>query len=374
MGFYYCYSKDAGWRKNNKGIDDDELVLVDDTGQIPEEVEKVNQLRVACCLNLAACKMKTAKCDEAVKACDEAIKLDPKNIKALYRRAKARIQPTGSTAYDTDCAIKDLTKASALDPNDTTIREMLARLRVERSEQRAKDRDTFTGMFERGEIYDKLKPRLIPSEGEAAEEKGEGEGENEEGEEDSLEKRIADAELLRDAYMSNGKEDQAKELNERIQQSKKYLKGRDKQQEQQERGLTGHDWSNPTPEMIEDAKKSGIDLNNPEVRAELMRLEREGLPSDEGDGSQPGQGQVVDEDWPTLPPEIKDGAPVPWSRYVIFFFTLAFIMRLLDSLMRNRKVLSQVGWQGLFMGDDEDGGSFFSYVLQSVGLSVSDEF
>ena len=42
--------------------------------------------------------------------------------------------------------------------------------------------------------------------------------------EDSLEKRVSDAELLRDLYMRNGKEDEAKELNEKIQVAKKALK------------------------------------------------------------------------------------------------------------------------------------------------------
>ncbi len=35
------------------------------------------------------------------------------------------------------------------------------------------------------------------------------------------------------------------------------------------------DFDNPTPAMIEEAAKSGIDLRNPYIRAELMRLKKE---------------------------------------------------------------------------------------------------
>merc|ERR1719382_1521955 len=92
---------------------------------------------------------------------------------------------------------------------------------------------------------------------------------------DSIEKRCADAELLRDLYMRNGKEQEARELNEKIQVAKKAIKERENPQP-----VRGLDWDNPTEEMLEDAKKHGLDLTDPVVIAELKRLESEGLDGD----------------------------------------------------------------------------------------------
>merc|ERR1719356_1554304 len=64
---------------------------------------------------------------------------------------------------------------------------------------------------------------------------------------DSLDKRCSDAELLRDLYMRNGKEQEARELNEKIQEAKRALK---------EREAPKFDWDNPSEEMIENAKRA----------------------------------------------------------------------------------------------------------------------
>jgi len=336
--FHYCYSKDPGWRKNNKGIDDDLLVLVDDEGENEEMATQVKKFRTACCNNLAACKSKLTKFDEAVKACDVSIELDPTNVKALYRRAEAKHRPAGSTAYDLDCAIRDLTKATALDPNDKDVKTLLARLRVEQKDQRTKDKATFTGMFDRGEIYDALQSEMSQardgSSGESALSKNDPDWNSyhkriqEVSDDDPPEKRIADAELLRDLYMRNGKEDQAKELNEKIQESKRIL--RERQQQTQE-----PDWENPTEEMVEDAKKHGIDLNDPLVKAEFSRCAREGVPSDLPDEEPPSGNAELDTGELPLP-KADVQADVPWWKYIVLFVVLGLILRLIDYALRKR--------------------------------------
>merc|ERR1719265_1289893 len=124
-------------------------------------------------------------------------------------------------------------------------------------------------MFQRGEIYDKEsmeesekqpKPSHrwegLPSDNEMSQLRKRVEDVSDD---DPLEKRIADAELLRDLYERNQKEDEAKKLNEQIQNAKKALK------EQTER-RTGIDFSSPSPDMIADAQKYGLDLNDPLVQ------------------------------------------------------------------------------------------------------------
>merc|ERR1719298_22751 len=98
-------------------------------------------------------------------------------------------------------------------------------------------------MFDRGEIYDGQAASSSTGDDKLQEYQSRLDGIKDD---DSLEKRMQDAELLRDLYMRNGKEDEAKELNEKIQMAKNAVKERERQ---------AMDWDNPTDEMLEDAKK-----------------------------------------------------------------------------------------------------------------------
>eukprot|EP00933_Yihiella_yeosuensis_P084929 TRINITY_DN99675_c0_g1_i1.p1 TRINITY_DN99675_c0_g1~~TRINITY_DN99675_c0_g1_i1.p1 ORF type:complete len:532 (-),score=151.91 TRINITY_DN99675_c0_g1_i1:73-1596(-) len=339
----YCYSTDPGWRKNQRGIDDDVLVLVEDKGETEEDFARREKLRLQCCLNLAACKQKLGKLDEAIIACDVALQLDPNNVKALYRRAESRIRPTKATAYDHDLAIKDLTQAYKADPKNQSVEKLLFRLRADRKKQRSKDVKTFGGFFDRGQIYNKaqaeleeamVKAKARPS---AASLKTAQDDIQERidniKDDDPLEKRCQDAELLRDLYMRNGKEDEAQELNEQIKEAKQAVKSRSQPVKM--------DWDNPTDEMIADAKQHDLDLTDPMVIQELKRLEEEGYIN--GDGSAPSEPPPPP---PPPPPQSKAKGssadpqkddsdkeaeePVPWARYFILFAVIWGVFKILD--------------------------------------------
>lgn len=337
--FYYCYSTDPGWRKNNRGIDDDVLVLVDDQGSSDEDKAAVEKLRLTCCLNLSACKTKLGKFDESIVACNTAIELDENNVKALYRRAEALVKPTKSSAYDVDCAIKDLTKANQLDPEDKTIKTLLEHLKGERKTQTTKDKKTFAGMFERGTIYKKeleeaalALPKTKGGESELADLKKRIDNISDD---DPIEKRIEDAELLRDLYMRNGKEDEARKLNEQIKEAKNALKEhREKQPE--------IDFSSPTPDMIKDAASYGLDLTDPMIQAELMRLEQCKGGQEGSDGTPPPPPPPAVPDFPPMEtPEDLANAPqtdIPWKRYILLFGVPVAILR-----MWNFGLIARVG-------------------------------
>eukprot|EP00929_Paragymnodinium_shiwhaense_P036918 TRINITY_DN19736_c0_g1_i1.p1 TRINITY_DN19736_c0_g1~~TRINITY_DN19736_c0_g1_i1.p1 ORF type:complete len:492 (-),score=129.36 TRINITY_DN19736_c0_g1_i1:185-1660(-) len=374
---YYCYSDDPGWRKNNRGIDDDVIHLVDDRGSTPDEAEQHRKLRLSCCLNIAACKLQLQKYDEVIVACNTALQLDDKNVKALYRRAEARIRPSAATAYDHDCAIKDLAKANAVDPKNTAVSRLLTDLRAERKVQRAKDQKTFTGLFDRGELYDQAvvaaaaaaKPGAAPQPVGGPSMDDIQSRINEISDDDPLEKRCADAELLRDLYMRNGKEEEARELNEKIQAAKRQLENRDQEP-------PACDWENPTQDMIDDAKKYDLDLTDPLVVQELKRLQKEGIDSmpahlleGDGDASEPalrpstaagstGTSGGAGSDLPL--PDVDLSVPTPWLRYVVFFGCMFLVFKMFSSgLLR---LLAVMAWQMVAGGpkrvaDDDEAGS-----------------
>jgi len=327
---HYCYSTDPGWRKNNRGIDDDVLVLVEDKGETEEQAKQQAKLRLTCCLNLAACKQKLEKYEEAVVACDVALELDPENVKALYRRAEARIRPSKSTAYDHDCAISDLQKAHRKEPENKTVKTLLGKLQGERKVQRDKDSKTFTGMFDRGELYDKdMENAKAPCQSEMEMREIQKRIENIQ-DDDSIDKRIEDAELLRDLYMRNGKEEEAKELNEKIKTAKNAVKEKEEEKPKM-------NWNEPSAEMIEDAKKYGLDLTDPMVIQELMRLEQEGLPegaegAGEDDGGDIDSSKVMPPGMDfQLPTDVDMSVTIPWIRYIILFVVVICLWRLVDA-------------------------------------------
>merc|ERR1712217_88917 len=251
----------------------------------------------------------------------------------------------------------------------------LTKLRGERKIQRAKDAKTFTGMFDRGEIYEEFmeneRKKPCASEFEMREIQKRIENISDD---DSLEKRCEDAELLRDLYMRNGKEEEAKELNEKIKTAKQAMK------EQEKPKL---DWSQPTPEMVEDAKKYGLDLSDPLVIEELQRLEREGLselPLDEeataenasSDSARTGTAFDVPS------PEVDLSVSIPWARYYGLFAAIFAAWRLADAGVfrwlivliwrRLLRLLLLFGLGSSAEDTDDETGSLFAVAYRKIAV------
>jgi tetratricopeptide (TPR) repeat protein len=82
-------------------------------------------------LNIAACNLKLKEYDVAILACDEALTIDPKNVKALYRKARAHILPINagkkfnnsyfSGVDDLETSLKSLTMAIEFEPDNHIV-------------------------------------------------------------------------------------------------------------------------------------------------------------------------------------------------------------------------------------------------------------
>merc|ERR1711953_244813 len=79
-------------------------------------------------------------------------KIDSENVKALFRRAQARVAPMTAKDDEHDAAIEDLSRAAQLSPQDKAVRELLSKMRAERKAQRAAEKNQFSGLFDRGQV------------------------------------------------------------------------------------------------------------------------------------------------------------------------------------------------------------------------------
>lgn len=105
-------------------------------------LDQVQAVRLPLLLNLAAAKLKLGVCHEAAACCTEVLTHQPDNVKALFRRGKAR-----AALGQTEEAAQDLQRARRLDPQDQGIaRELQLLSRTEQQERQAQKK-LFGGKF-----------------------------------------------------------------------------------------------------------------------------------------------------------------------------------------------------------------------------------
>ncbi|KAL3674023.1 hypothetical protein V7S43_001706 [Phytophthora oleae] len=248
--FKYLENKDPGWKK--KGIEDTDMIVMNFQCSDPEDQKRLDALKISCYLNIAVAKFKLKEFPVCIRACDDTLELDPKNVKAYYRRAQALITPASSGALEFDRAIADLQKAYAIDPENRGVRKLLRELMEQRTKQRALDKETFSGMFNRGQVYDETEAAKDAQVDEAAREQ-------------KFRQEVEEAETLARGFEAKGKAEYAKEIRDKISQA----------QEVRSRRLKCVDFFNPTPEMIANARESEVDLTDPNVQQMLHDLQEE---------------------------------------------------------------------------------------------------
>lgn len=155
LRFVECTRPD--WKNDDgsyKGIEDqhlrvDEQALQGDT----EEAQGARELVASCYLNIALASQWLGNFEQMQRACDEVLdKVSPNSVKALYRRAQARIGPASARDEEIDAAMRDLQAAARLAPQDKEVRALLSKLRTEKKAKESGDRSRFAGLFDRGEV------------------------------------------------------------------------------------------------------------------------------------------------------------------------------------------------------------------------------
>uniref|UniRef100_A0A6S8DKS7 Uncharacterized protein n=1 Tax=Aureoumbra lagunensis TaxID=44058 RepID=A0A6S8DKS7_9STRA len=268
------------WR--NKSVDDTEMKEEEFLGQGEDEQICIKTFRVRCLLNLARCYYKQNDWLTTKQACDWILALDEHCTKALLIRAKCLVAPCGHGAADRDAAIRDLEIGHKLEPENREISIELARLRHDKKLGKLADKK-YAGLFHRGEIYDpnETKKRARPSLPDASlPNKGASDNDDEPEELDELKRapiqvQLRAAEGLMRQYQDEGKVDEVEELKKAIESTKQKMHNNNS-------ALPSRaiDFRNPSNEMIQDAKKRGIDLNDSTVIQMLEQLQAERINPD----------------------------------------------------------------------------------------------
>lgn len=105
-----------------------------------DDRKRAQELIGACKLNLAACALKLEEFYSAARHCDEILKEDPKNLKALYRRAQGRVG-----TKDFDDATRDCKRILELDPENKDAQLLMQKVARLDKEQAKAARAQFAG-------------------------------------------------------------------------------------------------------------------------------------------------------------------------------------------------------------------------------------
>ena len=290
--FVYAKQLDPEWRK--KGIRDESIEWRDERGGLAA----ADELVVSCYNNLAACYLARAAAGTpdpggsvdgdyalCVAACTAAVELQPGCAKALFRRARALTEPLSAGPEQAAAAIRDLTAAAASAPDDREVRKLLTKLKRERAARKAEEKGQFAGLFNKGEIYD---ADALAREAEEAAKAREASAKSERRTPEECEAEAKEAEKVVAGLREQGRHDDADKLEAKVAEHRRQLGVYEElQREADEKARRNDprniDFANPTAEQIADAKKHGIDLADPMVIEELMRLQREKLDGGGGD-------------------------------------------------------------------------------------------
>ena len=106
-----------------------------------EEWNKLNELKLPLLLNFAQCKLLVDDYYAAIEHCSTVLETRPQDVKALFRRGRARAR-----VWEADAARADLNRAAELDPSvGAAVRRELAALAAREKEKLVQEKEKLCG-------------------------------------------------------------------------------------------------------------------------------------------------------------------------------------------------------------------------------------
>ncbi|GFH60479.1 hypothetical protein CTEN210_16955 [Chaetoceros tenuissimus] len=114
----------------------------------PDEIKQVNQLLQNVCTNIAIIRLKLKQFSLAISACDYSLQIDEEPcVKTLYLRAKARTTPKSAGLVEENLALKDLSSALAIEPNNRIVKRELEKMLRQKKLVEAKRKKVYSGSY-----------------------------------------------------------------------------------------------------------------------------------------------------------------------------------------------------------------------------------
>eukprot|EP01113_Clastostelium_recurvatum_P031035 TRINITY_DN3833_c0_g1_i2.p1 TRINITY_DN3833_c0_g1~~TRINITY_DN3833_c0_g1_i2.p1 ORF type:complete len:439 (-),score=136.50 TRINITY_DN3833_c0_g1_i2:261-1577(-) len=142
----------AKYRRGTSFID------ADHSFQQGDELTRAHALKATLYLNIAACEVSRKSWDDVIENCNQALKLGANNFKALLRRGKAY-----NERNEWDLAKQDLKQALELDPASADAKRELAAVNKKIADHDKKDRQAYSGMFERMSKMEQKETKPTPA-------------------------------------------------------------------------------------------------------------------------------------------------------------------------------------------------------------------
>eukprot|EP00747_Dinoflagellata_sp_TGD_P058025 gnl/TRDRNA2_/TRDRNA2_150926_c0_seq2.p1 gnl/TRDRNA2_/TRDRNA2_150926_c0~~gnl/TRDRNA2_/TRDRNA2_150926_c0_seq2.p1 ORF type:complete len:477 (+),score=105.95 gnl/TRDRNA2_/TRDRNA2_150926_c0_seq2:62-1432(+) len=118
------------------------LQYIEDMKYMPDKLKEVETLKRAAKQNEAMCYLKLGDTTEAVRTCNELLVDDPRNEKALYRRASAYLKKGDYSAADAD-----LKRCIEVNPSNQDARKLLQQCRSEVKRTSNKEKKMYSKML-----------------------------------------------------------------------------------------------------------------------------------------------------------------------------------------------------------------------------------
>jgi len=112
-------------------------------GEIKDDKNEVDQLKVSCHLNIAAILLKNKEYSNVISELKHVLEIEPNNVKALYRRSIA-LSSTGEF-FD---ALRDLNKALEIEPQNKEVKREILHVKQLQKAQDDNDKNLYAKMLQ----------------------------------------------------------------------------------------------------------------------------------------------------------------------------------------------------------------------------------